>query len=239
MRYLFVLLLFYVAYSSSGQLAHPQVGVALSVAIPINEFAEADQGSDAYFGLGATFTAPVFKNSPLRLGFGFQHFWLGLRSRSVEITDSFGTFDVDTRVLGSMVPLHATATFDLANIYDYPVLPYASGFLGARVFNVSNKTEIDYRDGSEPVIENDRFWTTTISYGFQVGVHVRINQYIFIDARWERAFGGKARYLDMSSVEIDSEGYSYFETKETRTDMDVFSIGIVFNITPELAQSLD
>lgn len=214
----------------SAQYAYPQAGFNLAVAIPIHEFAEADSGKQAYFGLGGEFTFPILEDSPVRFGLDFRYFWMGNRNKSVDVTDSIGfLYNLTTKVGGSMMPIHAHARFDFMNTSDYPILPYFGGFAGIKVFKISNKLEFDHQDGEEPYIEFDHSINVTGSYGFEVGMHVRVTDYILIDARYERAFGGWAKYLDVSSVRIDDEGNASYSELNTRTDVDIISLGAIFN----------
>lgn len=227
----FLVLIALIASSAiKAQMAAPQFTIPLSIATPINEFKEAHTGGDAFFGLGGEFNLPVLKDSPLRLGVSFRYFWMGDKARDVEVTDSLGSYDVDTRVHGSMMPLHLFARFDPIYMYDSPVMPYVGGFLGPRFFNVTTVVEIDYRDGFEPVEERDRRGSTTLSYGFQLGLHIRFSENMLLDLRWERAYGSEAKYLDVRSVEIDDEGYTFYDILETRTDVDMFTVGLVVEL---------
>jgi opacity protein-like surface antigen len=225
-----VLIALIVSSALNAQMAAPQFSLPLSVAIPINEFDETHTGNDAFFGLGGEFNLPVLNDSPLRVGVSFRYFWMGNKARDVEVSDSLGTYDVDTRVRGSMMPLHFFARFDPMSMYDYPVMPYAGGFIGPRFFSVTTVVEIDYRDGFEPEEEKDRRVSTTFSYGFQLGLHIRIHESMLLDLRWERAYGSEAEYLDVRSVEIDDEGYAFYQVLETRTDMDIFTVGLVLEL---------
>lgn len=215
-----------------AQYARPQATALSGVAIPANEFSQADPGDQAYFGLGAEVTFPFFKDTPLRLGLDWRYFFMGSRDRNVDITDTMGAFqyNLNSRVSGGMMPIHLRARLDFMNIYNYPVLPYAGGFFGLRVFNISRNFEFDYEDGSEPFTETERSTSATASFGFELGVHIRVNHFILIDVRYERAYGGWAKYLDASSIEIDDEGYVSYQELNTRTDVDIFTIGASFEL---------
>lgn len=215
-----------------AQYARPQFAAMLAVAAPANDFADADPGSQAYFGLGAEFSFPLFKDSPLRLGADFRYYWMGNRDRNVDVFDTSGAFlyNLTSKVGGGMMPIHLKARIDFMNLYDYPVLPYAGGFYGLRLFTIARTFEFDYQDGIEPEEENFRNTSTTTSYGFELGLHIRIGTHVLIDVRYERAFGGVATYLDVSSIEIDDEGFVSYDQLNTRTDVDMFSVGAVFEL---------
>jgi hypothetical protein len=226
-RFWIIIFFFFFTSTSIAQLSKPQFAIPLTFAVPINEFQQVSSAGSPFAGIGAELNFPI-KYSPIRFGFSFRYHHLASKSRDVVITDSFGSYDVSTRVRGAMMPFHIFGRFDLMNIYDYPVLPYAGGFIGWRFFNVVTVEWIDYRDGNEPERIRDKTGSAAISYGFQLGLHIRLNPKMLLDLRWERAYGGEARYLDVQSIEIDSEGYATYELRETRTDADLITIGLVW-----------
>lgn len=210
-----------------AQYARPQATALFGVAIPTHEFAQAVTEEQAYFGLGAEVTFPFFKDTPLRFGLDGRYFFMGTGDRNVDIMDTLGAFqyNLNSKVSGGMMPFHLRARLDLMNIYNYPVLPYAGGFFGLRIFNITRNFEFDYEDGSDPYTETERTTSTTASFGFELGVHIRVNYFILIDVRYERTYGGWAKYLDASTIQIDEEGYVYYQELNTRTDADLLTIG--------------
>jgi hypothetical protein len=48
-----------------------------------------------------------------------------------------------------------------------------------------------------------------------------------LDFRVERAYGGWAKYVDLSSVQIDDNGNATYDRIESRTDMDMVTFGLV------------
>ena len=113
------------------------------------------------------------------------------------------------------------------NYTRFPVLPYAGGFVGLRFFGTNQKITVDYLDGSEPLVENNREVSITTTYGFELGLHARITPEVMLDFRVERAYGGWAKYVDLSSVQIDDNGNATYDRIESRTDMDMFTLGLV------------
>ncbi len=227
-----LLLFLLVSQICLAQYGHPQFNGHLSVAIPAREFAEADEGRQAYFGLGAEFSFPVVRDSPLQLGIDFRYYFMGNRDRNVDIFDTTGSFEYNltSRVNGSMMPIHFHARIDFMNIYEYWIMPYAGGFAGFRLFGITQNFEFDYEDGSEPFTENERSFSTTSSVGFELGVHIRVDTRVLIDLRYEQAYGGRATYLDPSTIEIDDEGYVSFQDLNTRTDAHFITAGAIIEL---------
>ena len=231
-RLLFIVFLGLIAFSGYGQYGRPQITGTLGIAIPVNEFSKADPGDQAYFGMGVDLSFPILKDTPLRLGLDFRYFWMGNRDRNVDIIDTMGVFqyNLNSKVSGGMMPIHLRARIDFMNIYNYPVLPYAGGFYGLKVFSIARTFEFDYEDGTEPFDESERSTSTTVSYGFELGLHIRVTSHLLIDVRYERAFGGRANYLDVSSIEIDDEGFVSYDQLNTRTDVDMFTVGAILEL---------
>ena len=221
---------YFFAYFANAQTALPQLDLHSSLAIPINETAIEDSSTSSSlvaFGFGGGFTVPVLENSPLRLGISFRYMWLGSKSREFFLTDEEGyTYELESSVKGSMSPLHIIARVDAMNYSDFPVLPYLGGFVGIRFFGTNHKLTIDYQDGSEPIIDNNRKVSVTSSYGFELGLHIRISKEILLDFRYEHAYGGWAKYVDLTSVKIDNNGNATYDRLETRTDVAMFTLGI-------------
>ncbi len=224
----FIVIFSLFTFSVFAQTGLPQLEPLLSLAIPINEFAEADTTKQAYFGMGAEVTFPFLHDTPLRLGGSFRYYWMGSRDRQIDSTNPGGyQYELTSTVSGSMVPLHVHMRLDPINYTDFPVLPYFGAFAGIRFFGTNNKTSVDYLDGSDPEIDHNRKVSVTTSYGFEAGLHIRITDYLLLDFRYERAYGGWAKYIDVSSVKIDSQGNATYNRLETRTDVEMFTLGLV------------
>jgi len=219
------------AFFVKGQTGLPQIEPIVSLAVPINEFAEADTTERAFFGLGAEVTFPFLYDTPLRVGASFRYYWMGSTSKTVDVRGTSGNdIELTSKVRGGMTPLHLHLRLDPMNYTDFPVLPYIGGFAGIRFFGTNNRVSIDYLDGSEPEIEHNRKVDVTSSYGFEVGLHIRLSYYLSLDFRYERAYGGWAQYLDFGSIEIDSQGNASYQLLETRTDVEMFTIGLAVEL---------
>jgi hypothetical protein len=48
-----------------------------------------------------------------------------------------------------------------------------------------------------------------------------------LDFRVEHAYGGWAKYVDLSSVEINDNGRATYDIIESRTDVNMFTLGVV------------
>jgi|TARA_B110000093_G_C12839823_1_gene354769 hypothetical protein len=224
------------AQNSTPPYAVPQMDLHATLALPFSNAIIPDSATSTAlvaFGFGGGFTAPFSKSSlladsPLRLGFSFRYLWQGNEKKDFLFIDDQGfEYELESKVKGTMSPLQIMARLDPMNYSRFPVLPYAGGFVGLRFFGTNQKITVDYLDGSEPLVENNREMSITTTYGFELGLHARITPEVMLDFRVERAYGGWAKYVDLSSVQIDDNGNATYDRIESRTDMDMFTLGLV------------
>lgn len=230
LKSVFIILFVFFSFIAKSQEALPQLDLNMALAIPINDPVYVDSSSSTTltaFGFGGGFTIPVFEKSPVRLGASFRYMWIGSESRDFSFIDDQGyEYELTTTVKGSMSPLHLMFRIDPVVYTNFPVLPYAGAFAGIRFFGSNNKLTFDYQDGTEPIVENNREISVTSSYGFELGLHVRLGKDILLDFRYEHAYGGWAEYIDFSTVEIDNNGNASYDLHETRTDVAMFTLGV-------------
>ena len=228
-KIIFIIVLVSLGNIAKAQEAVPQFDLDLTLAIPINEQVISDSSSSTSIdaiGIGGGFTMPI-KSTPFRLGVSFRYLWIGSRTKEFYFTDSQGfDYELISAVKGSMSPLHMDLRIDPMIYSNFPVMPYVGGFIGIRFFGSNHKITIDYQDGTVPLIENNREVSVTSSYGFELGLHIRINKWLLLDFRYEHAYGGWAKYVDLSTVEINSNGDATYERIETRTDAAMFTVGV-------------
>ena len=221
------------AQNSTPPYAVPQMDLHATLALPFSNPDSATSTALVAFGFGGGFTAPFSKSSlladsPLRLGFSFRYLWQGNEKKDFLFIDDQGfEYELESKVKGTMSPLQIMARLDPMNYSRFPVLPYAGGFVGLRFFGTNQKITVDYLDGSEPLVENNREVSITTTYGFELGLHARITPEVMLDFRVERAYCGWAKYVDLSSVQIDDNGNATYDRIESRTDMDMFTLGLV------------
>jgi len=217
-----------------GQDTLKQVDIHTSLALPFNESGMQDSTLNnelMAFGFGAGIMVPLPKNLPLKVGANFRYMWMGGKTKDFDMVDDNGTtYNLESKVRGSMLPFHAMLRLDPMRYTKFPVVPYIGGFAGFRIFESKRQLIIDYQDGSEPITETKRNVSVTSSYGFEIGLHIKTSEKVLIDFRYEHAYGGRAKYLDLSSVIIDDEGNATYDRLETHTNVSIYTIGIVVNI---------
>lgn len=208
----------------------------LSLAFPQNNFAKA-AGSRPYFGLGGKLVFASRDNSPISFGLSFNYFWMFRKTDKQTITQRASTFpftkyeyQVETTVHGAMMPTHLHFRLMPFIATNSPVQPYAEGLAGFRIFNTRSKIEVDdLSGGTQPDPEIDNNINITSSYGYAVGVNVRVAHAIYVNARFENIYGGWGKYIDPSSVKIDNNGDATISRKESRTDILNYTLGVSFH----------
>lgn len=206
-----------------------QLGINFDFPTPINSFRKS-YGKATFFGINGYISAPITRQLPLRAGVMFTHTWLNATRRSVSVTDSLGTIDVTTKVRATHIPLQAFIRLELPPHINAPIRPFASGILGLHVFSNAVRSEIDYNDGYDPEIERDIKIHTTFGYGFELGIHVPIDEKHSIEIHWKRIYGGIATYIEGNTAKIDDDGYANYNLLTSTTDMDVFGFGMVIGL---------
>ena len=155
----------------------------------------------------------------------------GEKKRDFDLVDGNGErYNFETKVRGSMSPLHFKIRVDPMHYTNFPIMPYVGAFTGIRFFASNRRNTIDYQNSSEPTTENNREISVTSSYGIEAGIHIRISKELIVNFSYEHAYGGKAKYLDVSSIEIDENGSASYERLKTRTHASIYTLGLVFDI---------
>jgi hypothetical protein len=217
-----------------AQEAFTQVHLHASLALPFDDNIAADSslGNDLLAcGFGFGVMVPLPKKSPIKVGGGFRYMWMGEKTKDFYLIDNEGIgYYLESKVKGSMSPLHAMLRIDPRSYTNFPIIPYFGGFAGARFFETKHTLTFDYEDRLESIKDHDTKLSVTSSYGFEIGLHVQVAPSVLIDLRYEHAYGGSAKYLDLSTIEINENGEASYARLETRTNVSMFTIGIAVNI---------
>lgn len=232
--YLTLLLCLFTKISRAQDNAFSQVDIQAALALPFNQNISIDTTSNndlIAYGIGGGFMVPLSKKLPLYLGANFKYMWTGGKTRNFDKTDSNGNnYNLESKISGSMSPLHAVIRIDPMHYTNFPVMPYISGFAGVRFFGAKQKITINYQNGNQPIEDKSNKINVASSYGFEVGLHIRTSEDVFIDLQYEHAYGGSAEYIDLSSIEIDEFGNASYDQIETRTNVSIYTLGVAFKI---------
>jgi hypothetical protein len=214
---------------SYSQQLEPTFSLSLSAAQPIGMFQEVLPDIFMYWGGSLIIMHPITEELPVTLGVDVSGYFMGSKSESYTTTSPAGlkTYQL-TNVSSSMWPVHFIARVDPVKRTNFPVQPYAGLLLGFRVFNSRTKVDISYSYASETDTYKKRKINLTSSYGFELGAHIIVSKKTGLNLRYASIWGGWGKYIDFESLTFDDNGDPQYQRHETRTDIRVFSVGLVW-----------
>jgi hypothetical protein len=220
------LLTFFLLTLSSAAQTQWEIEVhPLCLTKPIKEFADVDTGNGLYYGFGLGLNARIGQ-SPLKIGGSFQGILAGSKSMEFSSTSS-------RKVSVNVIPVYAYARFDLAELYDNKLLPFVGANAGYRFYNTRIATKVtDPSTNSTTSKDSETLSSVSaFSHGIELGLHYRFAKGGMLALKWERSFGRAVEYTDIKSISINDEGVASFDKVDTRTDMDVVSLGFIINLS--------
>lgn len=212
--------------AQSQQRRRPSLNFGVQVAQPLGQFGQVYDGYPA--GLAGTFSGPV-GNSPFEVGFGLA--WNSMGSQDEDISAYVGT-DIDGDSIyenGSMRIRSNNNRFQLLGRFrpfNGMIQPYGDGIIGVETYKTKTDITLNNSGYTEASNSISQHFDMAYSYGWAVGLRIRIAPNIFIDGRFENLIGGPAQYVNQETIQVlDSENIT-FETNESRTDKYTYQIGI-------------
>ncbi len=218
-----------VCFWSYSQQLEPSISLCLSAAQPLGMFQDVTPNNTLYLGGSLIIMHPVTQEVPVTMGFDVSGYFMGARSESFTTTTPMGLeiYQI-TEVSSSMWPVHFIARFDPVKLTNFPIQPYGGLLLGFRVFNSRTKVDISYSYAVERDTYKKRRINLTTSYGFELGAHIIITKKTGLDLRYATMWGGWGKYVDFESLTFNEDGDPQYQRHETRTDIKVFSVGLVW-----------
>ncbi|MCB9170415.1 MAG: hypothetical protein H6597_02495 [Flavobacteriales bacterium] len=202
-----------------GQKGRYTLSGGLRIGMPLGEFDAAYGRTIGGFGLNL---AVPLKGLPLATGFQYDRSYLGGRQGVVAVDEQYVTVTSgDLRVRSRMNGYHALAR--LAPLKG-KVSPYLDGLIGLRSFTTNSQLTVDGVNG--PLREDNILRGTAFSYGWAAGVLVGITPLLYVEGRFERFKGGRARYVEPTSITIDSDGHIDYVARESGTDLLTIHLGV-------------
>lgn len=206
----------------------PSLSVGMQLSQPVGEFSAFMQNPTV--GLAG---ALLINNRQSPLEYGIQASWHGLGSTRQDVLLDMGTNPDDVHTFQD-------ASLKLrSNLHSYHGLvrlkPFAGGFqpygdlmVGAKSFSLKTQLQEKY-DGYRETVETNRdHHDLTYSMGWAVGLKLRLNRAVMLEARFENMRGGEVEYVDGDSIQVADDGTYTFETIGTRTSSYNYSLGISF-----------
>lgn len=193
----------------------------LQTSIPLGQFA--DQYADTPVGLGASFTTPLFRNSPVHAGFGFGWNRIDRNEEDIFIPDgeslATGTYEVTTN----------RYSYDL-HMRLHPLngrfQPFVEAVAGWSTFVSRTDLTTTFNDGEimerTERLHNDMSW----NYGWGAGVHFRLAPNLFLEGKVQRIYATETSFMDHESLTIDAMGEKQYDMIESRPEFLTIQAGL-------------
>lgn len=196
----------------------------LQTSIPLGEFG--DQYNDTPVGLGASFTTPLVRRSPLHAGFGFgwnridrneEEIYVPYEGESLaradyEVTTNRYTYDLHLR----LSPLNGRFQ------------PFVEGVAGWSNYITRSDLKTDFPNGNilerTERVHNDMSW----NYGWGVGMHLRLAPLVYLEAKVQRLYASETSFIDHETLMINNSGDMQYEMIEARPEFLTIQAGLTF-----------
>ncbi len=205
--------------NTNANLGAGTLGGGLQMGFPTGDF-KARFGETIY-GISANVALPL-RRFPLQIGYDFG--WGRMGAESELPSNSGAIFGTPA---GPKVEVRS-------NVYDHLGLvrlnpsqgryrPYGDLFVGMRHFVTRSTLTTPSQDTEEEKTTN-----VVSSYGWAVGAMVGITGNLYAEARVERLYTGRVDYVDVSSIEIASDGTVTYEKLTSNVDVINVQLGVGF-----------
>ena len=222
------IVIFLIAYAPGvAQDRSVNLNLGLQLAQPFGEFSEQYSGIPA--GVGGSLSLPI-RRSPVEWGLGFA--WNSMGSDDRDIIARINDDITGNRLAKGRLTIRNTSTRYILHARFRPlngkIQPYADIFSGLEVFKTKSNITIDDNAVTSELSENRDHLDMTFFVGWALGVRVRLAPSVFIEGRFESINGGKAKYVDSESVEVNNDNSIDFELRESLTNRFVYQLGVAF-----------
>lgn len=199
-----------------------QMSGHVQLGLPQNEFRKVFEGYPS--GAAASLSVPLGRSGIFRLGGEFAWNSLGQEKTAVELLDDAqGILAGDMGVSTDSRAYHGFLRF---SPFDGGFRPYFDVFAGWRTYTTDTEISYEQNDGSVISTTEEFSRDGTNSYGYGAGILFAVSRNIFIDTKLQILRGGEVRYVDQSSLEIDTNAEIDYQIRITETDMIIPQVGI-------------
>jgi opacity protein-like surface antigen len=203
------------------------LNLGLQIVQPLGDFADQYEGVPA--GVAGSFSLPVRK-SAIEWGIGFA--WNSMGSDDRDIIARVNEDNAATQLAKGQLTVRNTSTRYIVHARFRPfngkIQPYADVFSGLEVFKTKSNITIDDNSYTTELSENRDHLDMTFFVGWAAGVRVRVAPNIFVEGRFESINGGRVKYVDSESVEVNNDNSIDFELRESLTNRAVYQVGVAF-----------
>jgi Outer membrane protein beta-barrel domain len=216
-----------VALGAQSNRRSPSLAFGIQVSQPIGAFADNYDGYPV--GLAGTFTGPL-SNSPFEIGLGFAWNQMGAKDENVSVLMGQDAAGDDIYEEGNLRVRSNDYRYQLVGRFKPfkgSVQVYGDVMAGVARYTTFTDISISSSGYSEVIETNNQQHDFGWTMGWAAGARIRVTEFVFIDARFEKLEGGAAEYVDQESILVNAEEATIeFETKETRTDRYTYQLGI-------------
>jgi opacity protein-like surface antigen len=212
---------------SFAQERSSNLNLGVQIVQPLGDFAKQYEGVPA--GVAGSFSRPILR-SPVEWGVGFA--WNSMGSDDRDIIARINQDNTGDQLAKGRLTLRNTSTRYIFHARFRPlngkIQPYADVFTGLEVFKTKSNITIDDNSYTTELSENRDHLDMTFFLGWAAGVRVRVATRVFVEARFESINGGKVKYVDSESVEVNDDNSIDFDLKESLTNRAVYQLGVAF-----------
>jgi opacity protein-like surface antigen len=217
MKNFLALLIILLTFASERTFAQTHCGVSFTLGFPYNDFRQNTDAVGAGLNINALF--PIFKNSPLFVGFDFGYQVYGYRSyrrnldaQIVANGQVIGTIPMNFKISNTNNLLNGHLVMRLKAPLKY-VQPYVDGLVGFKnlytrttIEDLTNNSYYNNNNNNNNTNESNIINSRTnladwaFSYGYGGGLMFSLSENVSLDAKVIFLQGGEARYFDKEST---------------------------------------
>lgn len=217
--------------NNNDKASSSSLDLELLVASSTGEFKEFYENNEMG-GLGFTLLFGTDKTIPIDLGFDFGYYFMSSNHSKLEYySPGIGDYDVNSKINGTMVPIHMVGRLTPLKNSGFFIQPYVEAMAGFRIFVVKQTIETTLlTNGIALAPETQSTSNGAFSYGYGAGLKVLLNKKngVFLNAKVNKIYGSATKYIDNESVVLIDDGSYQYNTTKSRTDILRFSIGLHF-----------
>lgn len=194
----------------------------VQTSIPLGQFK--NKYNENPVGLGASLTAPLFRNSPLHVGVGFGWNRLNRDEQDVFAASDDGvlsTADIDITTNRYTYDVHARLS-----PFNGRFQPFGEVLAGWSTYNTKSEMNTKLANGelieTKGKIHNSTGW----NYGWGAGLHFRIAPHIYLEGKVQRTYSTKSSFVNHEELNIDPLGDVSYELTEGKPEFLTIQAGL-------------
>lgn len=204
--------------------AQISLGGGVQTSIPTGAFKNSFDGTPV--GLGASFTAPLFRRAPLHFGFGFGWNRMGRSEQDIYVPDTHTGL-----ATGDLSITTNRYTYDLLlrlSPLRGPFQPFFEGVTGWSNYITKSDLNTQYNSGQTGEVTERLHNNMSWNYGWGAGMHLQLAPFIFLEAKVHRLYASETSFVNQETMVIDNNGNLEYDMIEDRPEFVTIHAGITF-----------